>query len=72
MQAMNVIGTSAMVKIGQRVPFRPAYVFSLTLQMIMILVLPMLAFWSPKKVEWLCMALNGFDDFPTPNVCCLK
>lgn len=50
-QAMNVIGTSAMVKIGQRVPFRPAYVFSLTLQMIMILVMPMLAFWSPEKAD---------------------
>lgn len=50
-QAMNVIGTSVMVKIGQLVPFRPAYIASLTLQMIMILAMPMLAFWSPEKVS---------------------
>eukprot|EP00438_Fugacium_kawagutii_P005753 Skav227241 [mRNA] locus=scaffold2789:162018:164840:+ [translate_table: standard] len=50
-QAMNVIGTSVMVKIGQRVPFRPAYTIALTLQMAMILVMPMLAFWSPKEVH---------------------
>lgn len=48
---MNVIGTSVMVKIGQLVPFRPAYIASLTLQMIMILAMPMLAFWSPEKVS---------------------
>ena len=41
-----------MVKIGQRVPFRPAYMLSLSLQMIMILTLPMLAFWSPKEAGW--------------------
>ena len=50
-QAMNVIGTSVMVKIGQLVPFRPAYIASLTLQMIMILAMPMLAFWSPEKAD---------------------
>ena len=46
-----MIGTSVMVKIGQLVPFRPAYIASLTLQMIMILAMPMLAFWSPEKVS---------------------
>eukprot|EP00490_Sorites_sp_Unknown_P012485 CAMPEP_0114688832 /NCGR_PEP_ID=MMETSP0191-20121206/63893_1 /TAXON_ID=126664 /ORGANISM="Sorites sp." /LENGTH=416 /DNA_ID=CAMNT_0001976751 /DNA_START=32 /DNA_END=1284 /DNA_ORIENTATION=- len=50
-QAMNVIGTSVMVKIGQRVPFRPAYTVSLSLQMIMMLAMPMLAFWSPEHVD---------------------
>ncbi|CAK9078107.1 unnamed protein product [Durusdinium trenchii] len=50
-QAMNVLGTSTMVKVGQKVPFRAAYLTSLTIQMVMILMMPMLAFWSPKEVH---------------------
>jgi len=45
-QAANLIGTSAMVKIGHRLSFKVMYVASLLTQCIAILILPMLAFWS--------------------------
>eukprot|EP00746_Dinoflagellata_sp_MGD_P045803 gnl/MRDRNA2_/MRDRNA2_212477_c0_seq1.p1 gnl/MRDRNA2_/MRDRNA2_212477_c0~~gnl/MRDRNA2_/MRDRNA2_212477_c0_seq1.p1 ORF type:complete len:448 (+),score=64.13 gnl/MRDRNA2_/MRDRNA2_212477_c0_seq1:61-1404(+) len=45
-QTANLIGTSAMVKIGHKLPFKVMYVVSLTVQCIAILTLPMLAYWS--------------------------
>ena len=51
-----VISFKVPVSVGQRpfssfeVPFRAAYLTSLTIQMVMILMMPMLAFWSPKEV----------------------
>ncbi|CAE7227718.1 ENT3 [Symbiodinium natans] len=49
-QAMNVLGTTTMVKVGQKVPFKPAYLAALAVQLVMILAMPMLAFWTPEEV----------------------
>ncbi|CAE7361445.1 ENT3 [Symbiodinium sp. CCMP2456] len=57
-QAMNVVGTTTMVKVGQKIPFKPAYVMALVLQLLMILAMPMLAFWSPEEAN---------DDVVTPS-----
>ncbi|CAE7361658.1 ENT3, partial [Symbiodinium microadriaticum] len=57
-QAMNVLGTTTMVKVGQKIPFKPAYVMALVLQLLMILAMPMLAFWSPEEAN---------DDVVTPS-----
>ena len=51
---MNVLGTTTMVKLGQKIPFKPAYVMALALQLLMILAMPMLAFWSPEEAAWQC------------------
>ena len=51
---MNVLGTTTMVKVGQKIPFKPAYVMALVLQLLMILAMPMLAFWSPEEDAWQC------------------
>ncbi|CAJ1431142.1 unnamed protein product [Effrenium voratum] len=50
-QATNVVGTSLMVKFGQRLPFRFTYCASLAMQMAMILLMPMLAFWTPLEAH---------------------
>eukprot|EP00439_Symbiodinium_sp_Y106_P082178 s842_g21.t1 len=50
-QATNVLGTTTMVKIGQKIPFKPAYVISIAVQLLMMLALPMLAFWSAEEVH---------------------
>ena len=47
---MNVLGTTTMVKVGQKVPFKPAYLAALAVQLVMILAMPMLAFWTPEEV----------------------
>ena len=49
-----MLGTTTMVKVGQKIPFKSAYVISIALQLLMILALPMLAFWSAEEAAWQC------------------
>ena len=49
-----MLGTTTMVKIGQKIPFKPAYVISIAVQLLMMLALPMLAFWSAEEAAWQC------------------
>lgn len=50
-QAMNVLGTSTMVRVGKYVPFKLGYLGALGFQMVLIVLLPSLAFWSADHVD---------------------